>query len=213
MCELHIDVTIEETEKIKLVSKRIEVIAVMEVREAVLEAAIKAFNQKGLKFTMDDIAKELSMSKKTIYTIFKDKEELSLAAVDYLFDAAKEGEEKILKDMSLKTVDKLRAVLTVMPDGYKDVNYENLYQLKDKYPNIYRHVAHRLETGWESTIELIERGIKEGSIRQVNISIVKMMLEASWEQFYNRDVLLKNKITYQDALNEVVDIIMKGIEK
>ena len=42
----------------------------MEVREAVLEAAIKAFNQKGLKFTMDDIAKELSMSKKTIYTIF-----------------------------------------------------------------------------------------------------------------------------------------------
>ena len=185
----------------------------MEVREAVLEAAIKAFNQKGLKFTMDDIAKELSMSKKTIYTIFKDKEELSLAAVDYLFDAAKEGEEKILKDMSLKTVDKLRAVLTVMPDGYKDVNYENLYQLKDKYPNIYRHVAHRLETGWESTIELIERGIKEGSIRQVNISIVKMMLEASWEQFYNRDVLLKNKITYQDALNEVVDIIMKGIEK
>ena len=40
-----------------------------------------------------------------------------------------------------------------------------------------------------------------------------MMLEASWEQFYNRDVLLENKITYQEALNEVVDIIMKGIEK
>ena len=38
-----------------------------------------------------------------------------------------------------------------------------------------------------------------------------MMFEASWEQFYNRDILMKNKISYQDALNEVVDIVMTGI--
>ena len=39
----------------------------METREKILEATLKVFNQKGLKFTMDDIASELSMSKKTIY--------------------------------------------------------------------------------------------------------------------------------------------------
>ena len=183
----------------------------MEIRDTILEAAIKAFNQKGLKFTMDDIARELGMSKKTIYTVFEDKEALSLAAVDYLFDHMKEGERKILSDASLSTVEKLRAVLSVMPEGYKDINYEQLYQLKSKYPKIYKHVEHRLETGWESTIELLERGREEGSIRDVNINIVKMMFEASWEQFYNRDILIKNKITYQEALNEVVDIVMTGI--
>ena len=46
----------------------------MDNKTKILEATIKVFNKKGLKFTMDDIASELSMSKKTIYTVFKDKE-------------------------------------------------------------------------------------------------------------------------------------------
>ena len=48
----------------------------MDNKEKILEATIKVFNRKGLKFTMDDIASELSMSKKTIYTVFRDKESL-----------------------------------------------------------------------------------------------------------------------------------------
>lgn len=56
----------------------------METRQTILEGTIRAFNRKGLKFTMDDVAKELSMSKKTIYTVFRDKESLFFAMVDYL---------------------------------------------------------------------------------------------------------------------------------
>ena len=37
-------------------------------KSRILEATLRVFNRKGLKFTMDDIASELSMSKKTIYT-------------------------------------------------------------------------------------------------------------------------------------------------
>ena len=48
----------------------------MELKEKILETTIKVFNKKGVKLTMDDIANELSMSKKTIYTVFKDKEEM-----------------------------------------------------------------------------------------------------------------------------------------
>ncbi len=35
----------------------------MELRESILEGTLKAFNQKGLKFTMDDLAGILGMSK------------------------------------------------------------------------------------------------------------------------------------------------------
>ena len=45
----------------------------MDNKERILEATMKVFNKKGLKFTMDDIAEELSMSKKTIYTVFDNK--------------------------------------------------------------------------------------------------------------------------------------------
>jgi hypothetical protein len=37
------------------------------------------------------------------------------------------------------------------------------------------------------------------------------MLEAAIEQFFQRDVLIVNQISYQDALDEVVEILMDGI--
>lgn len=183
----------------------------MELRETILHGTIKAFNEKGLKFTMDDIASILSISKKTIYTVFSDKEQLFLCMVDYMFDNIKISEQQVLEDDSLNTLEKIRRILGVMPDSYKEIDFRQLYLLKDKYPKIYEQVEIRLETGWETTIALIEQGMAEGVIRKVNVSIVKMMMEAALEQFFQRDILLQNKISYADALNEVVDILVDGI--
>lgn len=183
----------------------------MELKETILEGTIQAFNEKGLKFTMDDVAKVLGMSKKTIYKVFRDKESMFYAMVDYMFDSIKESERAILEDESMTTIEKVRKILGVMPEGYKDVDFRQLYSLKDKYPAIYKQVEIRLETGWETTIALIEQGIQEGVIREVNISLVKMMLEASLEQFFQRDILIQNHISYMEALDEVVGIIVDGI--
>lgn len=183
----------------------------MELRETILEGTIEVFNVKGLKFTMDDIAKTLGISKKTIYTVFRDKESMFYAMVDYMFDSIKESEQRIAHDPALSTIEKIRQIMGVMPEGYKNIDFHQLYQLKDKYPAVYKQVEQRLETGWEETIALLEQGIAEGSIRQIHIPIVKMMLEATLEQFFQRDILIQNKITYMDALNEVVEILMDGI--
>lgn len=184
----------------------------MELRETILEGTIKAFNQKGLKFTMDDVAKTLGMSKKTIYTVFRDKESMFYAMVDYMFDSIKESERRIVEDDSLSTIEKIRQIMSVIPEGYRNVNFQKLYQLKEKYPDVYKQVEHRLETGWEETIALLEQGMEEGCVRRIHIPLVKMMLEATLEQFFQRDILIQNKITYVDALEEVVGIIMEGIE-
>ena len=182
------------------------------LKEEILKATLQIFNEKGLKFTMDDIAELLKISKKTLYKIFDDKEALFLAMVDYMFDTIKESERAVVEDDSLSTVDKIHKILGVLPEGYKDVDLRQLYLLKGKYPKIYKQVELRLETGWETTIELIEQGIAEGCIWPIRIPILKMMLEASVEQFFQRDILIQNKVSYQDALDEVVDILMEGIK-
>ncbi|MCM1284467.1 MAG: TetR/AcrR family transcriptional regulator [Muribaculaceae bacterium] len=183
----------------------------MELRETILEGTLQVFNEKGLKFTMDDIATRLKISKKTIYTVFRDKNDMFLAMVDYLFDMIKKSEREIVEDETLETVDKVRMILGVLPEAYRGVDFRQLYLMKDKYPKIYKQIEHRLETGWENTIALLEQGIAEGCIRPVKIPILKMMLEASLEQFFQRDILIRNHISYTDALDEVVDILMSGI--
>jgi AcrR family transcriptional regulator len=182
-----------------------------ELKETILEGTIQVFNQKGLKFTMDDIANQLGMSKKTIYTVFRDKELLFLSMVDYMFDSIKESEKQVIADEGLTTVEKIRRILGVMPESYRNIDFGQLYILRDKYPTTYKRVEERLEGGWETTIALMEQGMEEGVIRRVDIPIVKMMLEAAVEQFFQRDILLRNGISYIDGLNEVVQILMDGI--
>ena len=184
-----------------------------ELKKYIMFGVVEVYNQKGLKFTMDDIAKELKMSKKTIYKLFDTKDELFLAMVDMMFDEIKDSEEAIVRDESLSTYEKISKILGVLPDSYSKIDFSKLNGLREKYPEVYSKVEERLETGWETTIDLLEKGMKEGCIRQVDIPIVKMMFEASLEQFFQRDILVRNRIGYVDAINEVVGIIMGGIRK
>ena len=163
-----------------------------ELKKDIMEACIALFNKKGLKFTMDDVATYCHISKKTMYVVFNDKEELFFAMVDYLFDGIKASKEAVLNDPSLSTLEKVKL-------------------LKEKYPKTYEKVEKRLETEWETTIALLQKGQAEGVIKSVNIPLVKLIYEASIEQFFKRDVLVANNIPYKTAVDEVVDILIGGI--
>ena len=139
------------------------------LQKNILDATLRVFDRKGLKFTMDDLAKELSISKKTIYTVYDDKEALFLAMVDYIFDSIKESEQMILTDPALGTIEKLQRILGVLPEGYQNIDLRKLYSLRDKYPKIYHKVELRLETGWEPTIQLIETGMAAVSYTHLDV--------------------------------------------
>ena len=100
----------------------------------------------------------------------------------------------------------------MLPEGYRELDLRQLYQLKERYPEVYEKVKSRLETGWESTISLLEQGITEGKIRNIQIPILKTMMEATLEQFFQRDILIYNSLSYEEGLKEVVGILMNGIK-
>ena len=173
----------------------------MELKDRIMEGAVICFQEKGIKFTMDDLAEKLGMSKKTIYTVVEGKDELLAEMVEHVFGSIKESEDEVLWSEGISTVEKLRRILGVFPEAYKDINFQEIYAV----------VEERLETGWEATIALLEQGMNEGVIRKINIPIFKMMFEASLEQFFQRDILQRNGIRYQDALEQVVEIMVDGI--
>ena len=172
---------------------------------------MRLFNRKGMKFTMDDLAGELHRSKKTLYVNFPDKKHLLYDMVDYIFDSIKEDERRVYEDRQMDIVEQIRRILGVMPDRYQNVDFRQLYNLREKYPAVYRHLQERLEGGWESTVELLKEGMRQGKIRRFSIPVFQTMMEATLEQFFQRDILLENGLTYHSALQEVVDILVKGI--
>lgn len=181
-----------------------------ETEVKVINAGLKIFRDKGLKFTMDDLAKMLGMSKKTIYKVFNDKEELLTAMVDYVFDEIKLSEAEAYT-AQLSTVDKLRGILAAFPDLIMEFNYKGLYEYKDKYPKPFEQAVKRLESGWEKTRELMQVGIDEGSLKDFNMDIFQLMYEAAIERMIATEELDAMGIELNEALEKMVDVLIEGI--
>lgn len=182
-----------------------------ELRSRIIEAAIDAFSRTGLKFTMDDVARKLHISKKTLYTVFATKEELLLGIADYSFAAIKESEGRIAQDESLDCLEKIRRIMIVLPERYQNIGLSNLYQLNEKYPSVYKKVEQKLSSDWDVTIRLLRQAMEEGKIRPVSIPLVQAMFESTLQSFLRTDVLIRNHITYEKALQNIIDIILYGI--
>ncbi len=181
------------------------------MNDRILEGALNVFKLKGPKFTMDDIATEMKMSKKTIYTVFTDKNELMCEMVDYAFDMIKRDEDVIFKNDAMSTVEKIRAVLAVIPESQYGFDFGAMAQLAEKYPKAYEKLTVRLETGWEKTFDLLRKGVEEGFVRDVDFEIFKLTYEASVERLLMSDFLDKHEIEYPQALAGIVDILVDGI--
>ena len=197
---------LREGERIKMKNA-----AADELRVRILDEAAKLFDRKGIKFTMDDLARSLAVSKKTIYTVFEDKRSIMTETIDRFFDDALTEEEAILNDDSLGIPDQLKAIIGRVPERYTQNDLAQLYVLKEKYPSVYRHWQRCRENYWEGVCILLKRGIEKGEIRDVKLPVLKTMFQSTIEQFFQDDVLIKNSISYRDALSEVASILVDEI--
>lgn len=182
------------------------------LKDKIINANIELFSKKGLHFTMDDLSKSLGISKKTLYKVYDSKEEMFLDLADYFFMEIKKSEQEILNDNNLDTLTKLKKIMVVLPERYQNKGLNNLYILKDKFPNIYIKVSEYLSKDWDSTIYLLEKGMEEGVIRKVSIPVVKAMVEGTFNEFLGTSALKENDISYEAALDEMIEIIINGIK-
>ncbi len=184
------------------------------IKQTIMDSVINQFNQKGMKFTMDDISKELHISKKTIYKEFNDKDELFYATVDYGFSNIKKKEAEILQDKSLDLMEKIARVIVCLPDNYRNIDFRRVYQLREKHPMVYRRIATRIESDWEETEKLLHTAIDQGFIRDdIDIAVLKLTIEGAIEKFLTSEELSKTNVSYEASLNHMIDIIINGIRK
>ena len=86
-----------------------------------------------------------------------------------------------------------------------------IYQLKDKPPEIYEKFTGRISRDWKDTEILIKEAMDRGLIREVPITVVKLMLEGAVEKFLGTEDLTKARIDYEASLEMMIDILLNGI--
>lgn len=181
----------------------------MELRTQILDAAAELFQAEGLSFTMQQVAAALHISKKTIYTVYSDKEALLMGMVDMLFEKIHRRKAE-LAALPLPLEERLRAVIIALPEEYAALDFRQLDALEEKYPAVAARVRRHLETGWEPTMALLEQGIAEKRIRPVNLTVLRRVLTAAFQQLLSG---ANDGSSYAAELDDMMDIFMNGIKE
>ncbi|MDT0685208.1 TetR/AcrR family transcriptional regulator [Autumnicola psychrophila] len=136
------------------------------MREKILITASDMFLSLGFKsVTMDDIADNLGISKKTIYNHFSTKNKLVQATIIHLFDVIQTGIDKIRaqrKNPIVELYEIKRFTMTYL----KDEKASPHYQLHKYYPKIAQPIEKKyFDVVQDCVTDNLERGIESGHYR------------------------------------------------
>ena len=175
------------------------------LRAQICAAGLELFRQEGLRFTVQQAAQAVHVSKKTVYCVYSSKEEL-----DEAFRKIHVRKQAIL-DGPGSLQEKLRAVIIALPEEYTALDLQQMNLLDEKYPRLARRVRTHLETGWEPTLALLEEAMDRNIIRRVSLPVLQRMISASIECFLQDRSMEEQGIHYRQALEEMIDILLEGL--
>ena len=115
------------------------------MREKIIDTAIEEFTRNGLKFTMNDVAKALGISKKTIYTVFESKQDVLMAIADRYARDFTDMRQEIEADTELDTLEKLER----LAQAGVDLNLHIVHR-GDMAPAALANARGYTETGFDS---------------------------------------------------------------
>ena len=181
-------------------------------RDRILNFTTEKFHKEGFyKISMDEIARELHVSKKTIYKYFPSKEKL---LEEICWETSKFIDKHINDIIHSKTdvVTKIVKLLNLHRNFIMDISDKWLTDLRIHAPEIkYRLDDTRNEKIIRFSSKLIEQGKREKLIKNYPTPIIVTIISSSFSDTINPDFILQNKFSLQDAFVYTFDIILSGI--
>ena len=178
---------------------------IIKVSEIYLKYGIKSV-------TMDDVARELGISKKTLYLYFKDKDDLVKKVVDYHMDL----QHECMKSFTFENVNAIEELLMVskfISNFMKQINPSVTYDIQKYYPEIWKSiVSDRMDHIFKQIKDNMKRGIKEGLYRKdLNIEIIARIYLFRIDAAKTLDLITENKYTYEEIFNTFFNYHIRGI--
>jgi AcrR family transcriptional regulator len=161
---------------------------------------------------MDDVCRDVGISKKKLYLHFKSKNEL----VEKLLELERENFEIIFatdKFDGVNAIDVLLMVSMQVGERFRDVTPSLTFDLKKYYPEIYhRHIENRIEFIYEQIQLNIKKGIKNGLYRDdLSIELLARLYIRRLIDLHNPEFFPADKFSFQTLFDVMFDNFIRGI--
>ena len=185
----------------------------METREQIVQVATKAFIHYGFKnVTVDEIARQAGISKKTLYQNFAKKDDLVFASVQH-YNEFHWKEMLLIMNSSKNALEELVGVFIHMIKMFKGMNPVCFVDLQRYYSKAFKYMEKFKQTKLLDCIkDNLDRGIKEGLFREdIHSEIIATYRMESVFMLMNAGIFPKRQYDLVEINKQIFELYMYGI--
>jgi TetR/AcrR family transcriptional regulator, cholesterol catabolism regulator len=182
-------------------------------KEKILKGAEELFMRYGVRsISMDDIARHLSVSKKTLYQYFADKEELvTMVSKSHLERSTKDYET--IRETSANSIEELAMLSRCMRKDMENINPGLLYDLQKFHPKawtVWLNFKNRYIR--ESVVRNLKQGIEDGYIRpEVDPEILATIRIELVQLAFNPELFPREHYKLAEVQSQIFDHFVFGL--
>lgn len=186
---------------------------IMDYKQRIIEEASVLFRTYGIKsVTMDLLAAHMGISKRTIYEVFKDKDELLTGVLKWMTVRQREVLEKTLAE-SENVIEAIFKMMNTMMEHFKNMSPAFQMDIRRYHQDIAEKLSNLDELPYVKNNELlIEKGIKEGVFRkELDVKIInKCMLEVL-KMSNDKEIFPPDAFGSKDVIRNVYLNYLRGL--
>jgi len=185
----------------------------MEQKDRIQEKANEMFMRYGIRsVSMDDIAGQLGMSKKTLYQYFADKDELVEAVMQDEVQSGQADCELCLRE-SANAIEEIFFIMKGLVEQFRHINPMVMYDLQKFHHTAYqKFLAYKNDFLLRIIRDNLERGLKEGLYRDdFSIDIISRFRLQSMMSGFDIEAFPPSKYNVADVTQEILRHYLYGI--
>lgn len=182
-------------------------------KENILEQASKIFMRYGLKsVTMDDVSRELKISKKTLYRFVSDKNDL----VEQVMKAYIHNDQCLIDDLVKGSKNAIEEILMIgqhVGNMVNDIHPSIHFDMEKYYPEAWKVFdEHKKNYIMKCVTENLMRGMKEGFYRKdLNVPIIAVIYVSRVDLVFDGELFPPGEIEFKEVYTEMMNYHLRGI--
>ncbi len=182
------------------------------MKDKILQYSKEVFYREGFyKITMDEIARDLKISKKTIYKYFPSKEAIVKELIEETLQRVNIAHDEILQ-RDINSLEKLVAVGRFIINDILSINNKMLNDLRQHTPHLWTKIDEfRKERLLKNFSIILDQGKKEGLIKKIPNQIITTVFISGARAVINPDFILNNNLSLGEAGKSALVFLISGM--
>lgn len=184
-----------------------------DIRERIIAEVLREINRRGAEFHMDDLARTLRISKRTLYEHFPSKQEIIKEPILSLISKIYDTHVMLLANTALSTEEKIIEFFNFKRADVSVLSVRKTDEILQKMPEIHDVLKEAKRKDWDLLGTLLDQALQEPAFKQFDKFLLLHMLQSSTNEMIDYFNDVEQDYSFTEYMEKCVRVILYGIKE